>query len=234
MLKGVKYCHENGVLHLDIKPANFMINIVDKRIVVKLIDFGNADRTGALIAPSFINSLSYRPPDRLINQLNIDWNGKADLFVEATELDDCWALGCTLVELFRRDVDKKAGPCYQIDVSKLGSRQAALEQLKLLIAEGVFNAENKYSDDPSCEMYRQIPDVCAHYGIKEDILHPTKARVDRFKIPKDVVEVVEGLLLVNHQFPSVKVPLRMSAADALNELQELRMCRLIPVSVDLN
>lgn len=37
------YCHANGVLHLDVKPANIMVKMdVGKQKWIKLGDFGNS------------------------------------------------------------------------------------------------------------------------------------------------------------------------------------------------
>ena len=35
-------CHSNGILHLDVKPANIMVNIIDNQGWIKLGDFGNS------------------------------------------------------------------------------------------------------------------------------------------------------------------------------------------------
>lgn len=44
LLGAVKYIHDNGVVHLDIKPANMLIDVIERKM--KLIDFGSAQKTG--------------------------------------------------------------------------------------------------------------------------------------------------------------------------------------------
>ena len=40
ILKGIKFCHDNNICHLDIKPANI---IFDKNFEIKILDFGLSD-----------------------------------------------------------------------------------------------------------------------------------------------------------------------------------------------
>lgn len=41
IVKGVMYCHENGILHLDIKPKNILVGEDD---ICRICDFGNSSR----------------------------------------------------------------------------------------------------------------------------------------------------------------------------------------------
>lgn len=40
--RGVKHAHQKGIIHRDLKPANILVKILDKKPVVKIIDFGIA------------------------------------------------------------------------------------------------------------------------------------------------------------------------------------------------
>lgn len=40
---GLKYCHSNGILHLDLKPKNILV-LTDQRC--KICDFGNSCKVG--------------------------------------------------------------------------------------------------------------------------------------------------------------------------------------------
>ncbi|CAM2010297.1 serine/threonine-protein kinase [Acanthopleuribacter pedis] len=43
--RGVKHAHQKGIIHRDLKPANILVKILDKKPVVKIIDFGVSAQT---------------------------------------------------------------------------------------------------------------------------------------------------------------------------------------------
>lgn len=88
MLRAVLYCHENSILHRDIKWENFLVDITDDgKIWVKLSDFGLATlyenykpltrRCGSILSVA---------PEMLISEA---YDYKVDI----------WALGVVLYEL---------------------------------------------------------------------------------------------------------------------------------------
>ncbi|KAI9336839.1 cyclin-dependent protein kinase [Zopfochytrium polystomum] len=86
LLKGIAFCHENRVLHRDLKPQNLLIN---QRMELKLADFGLA-RAFGIPVNTFSNevvTLWYRAPDVLLGSRNY-----------STSID-IWSAGCIMAEM---------------------------------------------------------------------------------------------------------------------------------------
>jgi serine/threonine protein kinase len=87
LLEGLAYCHEQKVLHRDLKPQNLLLSR-DGRL--KLADFGLA-RAFGIPVHTFSNevvTLWYRPPDVLLGSTNY------------TTSIDIWSAGCIFAEMF--------------------------------------------------------------------------------------------------------------------------------------
>lgn len=87
LIKGIAYCHENRVLHRDLKPQNLLIN---KRGELKLGDFGLA-RAFGIPVNTFSNevvTLWYRAPDVLLGSR-----------MYSTSID-IWSAGCIMAEMY--------------------------------------------------------------------------------------------------------------------------------------
>ncbi|KAG2208917.1 serine/threonine-protein kinase pef1 [Mucor mucedo] len=87
LLRGIAYCHENRVLHRDLKPQNLLIN---KHNQLKLGDFGLA-RAFGIPVNTFSNevvTLWYRAPDVLLGSR-----------MYSTSID-IWSAGCIMAEMY--------------------------------------------------------------------------------------------------------------------------------------
>ncbi|SCU91002.1 LAFA_0F01332g1_1 [Lachancea sp. 'fantastica'] len=81
-LRGLRYLHEQGVIHRDIKAANLLL---DDHNVVKLADFGVSTRVSTL-AMTYAGSPNWMAPEVMMGQ-------------GATTVSDIWSLGATVVEI---------------------------------------------------------------------------------------------------------------------------------------
>ncbi|KAK4192094.1 hypothetical protein QBC35DRAFT_263282 [Podospora australis] len=87
LLKGIAFCHENRVLHRDLKPQNLLIN---SKGALKLGDFGLA-RAFGIPVNTFSNevvTLWYRAPDVLLGSRSY-----------STSID-IWSAGCIMAEMY--------------------------------------------------------------------------------------------------------------------------------------
>ncbi|KAL9113372.1 MAG: hypothetical protein Q9227_002413 [Pyrenula ochraceoflavens] len=87
LLRGISFCHENRVLHRDLKPQNLLINSKGQ---LKLADFGLA-RAFGIPVNTFSNevvTLWYRAPDVLLGSRT--YNTSIDI----------WSAGCIMAEMY--------------------------------------------------------------------------------------------------------------------------------------
>ncbi|KAM6126720.1 dual specificity protein kinase TTK [Pterocles gutturalis] len=94
MLEAVHTIHEYGIIHSDLKPANFLI--VDG--MLKLIDFGIANQmqpdVTSIIKDSQVGTMNYMPPEAIKDMSSYGENGKSRSKISPKS--DVWSLGCIL------------------------------------------------------------------------------------------------------------------------------------------
>ncbi len=94
-LHAVSYCHQNGIIHCDIKPQNIIYNLLTK--ILKLIDWGAAEENpeGRLV-DSVKGTPMYTAPEIMGKAYLPD---TADRRVEVSTSGDVYSLGMTFAQL---------------------------------------------------------------------------------------------------------------------------------------
>lgn len=90
LFEGVKYLHDNWVLHRDLKTSNLLLNNCGE---LKICDFGLARQYGSPLKPytPMVVTLWYRAPELLLG---------AKQYSTAI---DMWSLGCIMAELLAKE-----------------------------------------------------------------------------------------------------------------------------------
>ncbi|XP_062981863.1 dual specificity protein kinase TTK [Elgaria multicarinata webbii] len=94
MLEAVHTIHQHGIVHSDLKPANFLL--VDG--MLKLIDFGIANQmqsdATSIVKDSQVGTVNYMPPEAIKDMSSCGENGKSRSKISPKS--DVWSLGCIL------------------------------------------------------------------------------------------------------------------------------------------
>ncbi|KAJ6672271.1 CELL DIVISION PROTEIN KINASE [Salix viminalis] len=90
LLEGVKYLHDNWVLHRDLKTSNLLFNNQGE---LKVCDFGMSRQYGSALKPytSLVVTLWYRAPELLLG---------AKKYSTAV---DMWSVGCIMAEMLTKE-----------------------------------------------------------------------------------------------------------------------------------
>jgi serine/threonine protein kinase len=89
LCRGIEFCHQNRIIHRDIKPQNLLMDTLGGRLRLKLADFGLA-RTFSIPVPKYTHEVVtvwYRPLEILLG---------SPLYSVPVDL---WSIGCVMGEM---------------------------------------------------------------------------------------------------------------------------------------
>jgi serine/threonine protein kinase len=180
VVNAVRYLHQNGVVHQDLKPQNILLARRDR---VLISDFGNAHHFGS--SPRAFGTPAYQAPELIYPLTEVDCPGAEDI----------WSLGVTLYFLAFRELPFQGSNVYEITKSIISttlSRPATCDDVlwDLIVKMLTVNPKNRIG----------IEDVWAH-----DYVRNATNRVEREWSTLDVapsepnmpVTKVQGIVCTN-------------------------------------
>ena len=193
VLIAMKFIHNIGLVHSDVKPENILLSSYS-RAQVKLIDFGSScyltDRQS-----SYIQSRSYRAPEVV---LGLPYDGKIDI----------WSLGCVVAEMYTGEVtfqnDSVVSMLSRIEaicgkfpdhMIEQGRQSAAFfTRCGLLFEKVDRKKDDSYNDDCSDE------DKNARSRSSYDIFQPKRTTLAaRLGFNKDLMEKYDAKQSLSHE-----------------------------------
>lgn len=225
IVRGLKWMHDNGLLHCDIKPANILIHVdIDsggnRRMTAKVCDFSIVTLRSEKYHSSAAYTVWQRPPEILYPD--------GDKLITFDTEADVYALGWTILSILTGNqrpaydyfaLDRhdalckyyKIECCPRIAVAAVFLARLSVEEVSAVIAKSINLPQSIWVD-----AYMRI---FAHCCVPNPMLRPTIDDIER-----DLINIHTNILEPSGVHPRVGdpgvVPMHSCFAEALDELNE--------------
>ncbi|XP_014602686.1 PREDICTED: cyclin-dependent kinase-like 1 [Polistes canadensis] len=234
VLRGLNFCHNNHIMHRDVKPENVLVS---SNGVIKLCDFGFARLVGSLkeSCTDYVATRWYRAPELLVGDSRY-----------GREID-VWAVGCLYAEMMTGDpifpgdsdidqlyrITKVLGSLCGKHQSSVGSNSYSKQSLRLtavdefMIFQGPLSLRNLFpswssvSLDFLSQCLRLDPDTRPKCSI---LLHHLLFLQDNFNV-KFLEELQECIAKESNLNPLLKKKIQDRKASILSIKPSPRVCR---------
>ena len=146
IVSGMRYAHENNIIHRDLKTQNIMIT---EDYVVKIMDFGialSSNEADMTQTNTIMGSVHYLAPELARGSL-------------ATERSDIYAMGIILYELLTGDVPFKGEGAVNIALQHLEAKMPSIKEVNETLPNSLDNVIQKATAKRPLNRYATIVEL---------------------------------------------------------------------------
>ncbi len=146
LVEGIKYAHENNIIHRDLKTQNIMIT---EEYVVKIMDFGialSSNEADMTQTNTIMGSVHYLAPELARGSL-------------ATERSDIYALGIILYELITGDVPFKGEGAVNVALQHLEAKMPSIKEVNDSLPNSLDNIIQKATEKRPINRYQTVSEL---------------------------------------------------------------------------
>ena len=210
IVSGMRYAHENNIIHRDLKTQNIMIT---EDYVVKIMDFGialSSNEADMTQTNTIMGSVHYLAPELARGSL-------------ATERSDIYAMGIILYELLIGDVPFKGEGAVNIALQHLEAKMPSIKELDENLPNSLDNVIQKATAKRPMNRYTTIVELEADLltALDEERL------VEPLRETEETLDLEQTIVMSNLE---EEVSKEMAKKEDLNDQPVLKQKRRHPFS----
>jgi serine/threonine protein kinase len=195
ILQSIEFIHRQGIVHTDLKPENILFSVfkedktgnntnislnttlTNKRVSIKIADFGTACTKTRLSTKNQIQSLFYRAPEVILEM------------PKKNEKIDIWSIGCILAELYLgtpllpgnssfdqlSKICQLIGECPQYMIEKSPKKDEYFKRDNMTFNHIIKNYDEYYKENPDVEpkkydIPKNLKNIDDIINVKKDLI----------------------------------------------------------------